>query len=184
MRCFRSPRLSSPPGLSEQVVQAMLVGVLADGELNPDCVARVAAFAEALGIELPALHTVRVLCEPHMVLFRLDFLRRSHLKNMLVDQYRHHGGIRGAAAALRGFAGNVSGTGARERYVALGDLPLRHARPRLFPPSRDNAFGFPGEPNGFPEGGVYHDLTHVLSGYDTTPQGEQMAGAFTAGASG
>ena len=52
------------PGLSEQVVQAMLVGVLADGELNPDCVARVAAFAEALGIELPALHTVRVLCEP------------------------------------------------------------------------------------------------------------------------
>src|SRR5262249_39119134 len=107
------------PGLSEQVVQAMLVGVLADGELHPDCVAGGAACVEALGIDLPALHPVRVLCEPHMVLFRLDFLRRSHLKNMLVDQYRHHGGIRGAAAALRGFAGNVSGTGARERYVAL-----------------------------------------------------------------
>jgi len=36
-------------GLAEQVLQAMIVGVLADGEPDPACFARVAAFAAALG---------------------------------------------------------------------------------------------------------------------------------------
>jgi hypothetical protein len=46
---------------------------------------------------------------------------------------------------------------------------------------RDQGFGFPGSPNGLPEGAVYHDMTHVLAGYDTTPEGETCVGGFTAG---
>src|SRR5579884_1295421 len=93
------------PGLADQVVQAMIVGVLADGEPDPGCFARVESFAAALGVATPALHTVRLLCERHTLLCRLDWLRRSHIKDMLVDQYRHHGGLRGAVEGLLGMRG-------------------------------------------------------------------------------
>src|SRR5581483_638027 len=69
------------PGLAEQVVQAMLLGVLADGEPVPECEARVEACAKALGVDIPGLRTVRLLCEHHMALFRLAFLRRSNFRD-------------------------------------------------------------------------------------------------------
>jgi hypothetical protein len=56
------------PGLAEQFVQAMLINVLADGMPDPECMARVEAFAAALGVAPPALHTARLLCEQHMIL--------------------------------------------------------------------------------------------------------------------
>jgi hypothetical protein len=42
-------------------------------------------------------------------------------------------------------------------------------------------FAFPAEPRGFPEELVRHDLSHVLSGYDTDLPGECENAAFTAG---
>jgi hypothetical protein len=169
------------PGLSDQVVQAMIVGVLADGEPDPDCFARVEAFAGALGVATPALRTVRLLCERHSLLCRLDWLRRSHIKDMLVDQYRYHGGLRGAVEGLLGLRGMHEDPAIAKRYIALGDLPLGTLGHAFFHQYRDNGFAFPGEPLGFPEAGVYHDLTHVLSGYDTTPQEEHCVAGFTAG---
>jgi hypothetical protein len=169
------------PGLADQVIQAMIVGVLADGEPDPRCLARIEEFAAALGVTAPALRTVRLLCEHHMILFRLDFMRRSHLKDMVVDQYRHHGGIRGVAEAVLGLRGLHEDPAVARRYIALGDLApgtLGHA---FFRHYREHGFAFPGEPHGFPEAGVYHDLTHVLSGYGTTPQEETLIAAFTAG---
>lgn len=169
------------PGLADQVVQAMIVGVLADGEPDPDCFARVEAFAAALGISAPALHTVRLLCEHHTLLCRLDWLRRSHIKDMMVDQYRHHGGLRGAVEGILGMRGVLEDPAIAKRYIALGDLPpgtLGHA---FFRHYRDNGFAFPGEKFGFPESGVYHDFSHVLGGYDTTPQGEHCVAGFQAG---
>jgi len=46
---------------------------------------------------------------------------------------------------------------------------------------RDHGFAFPGEKLGFPEAGIYHDFTHVLSGYATDPSGEIQVGGFTGG---
>ena len=169
------------PGLRDQVIQAMIVAVLADGEPDPDCFARVESLAAALGVTTPALHTVRLLCEHHTLLCRLDWLRRSHIKDMLVDQYRHHGGLRGAAEGVLGMRGMLEDPAIAKRYVALGDLPpdtLGHA---FFRHYRDNGFAFPGEKFGFPEAGVYHDFSHVLAGYGTTPQGEHCVAGFQAG---
>lgn len=169
------------PGLADQFVQAMLINVLADGEPDPECFARVAAFAAALGIAAPALRTVRLLCEHHTVLFRIDFMRRSHLRDIFADQYRHHGGIRGLAAGVLGQRGLHEDAALAQRYLALGELPQGTFGHAYFHHCRDNGFAFPGERTGFPEAGVYHDMTHVLSGYGTTPEEETMVGAFTAG---
>jgi len=169
------------PGLAEQVVQAMLIGILADGEPDPACEARADGFAAALGVAAPALRTVRLLCEHHMLLFRLDFLRRSHFKDMFIDQFRHHGGLSGLAKGVLGLRGLYRDPELAARYDALGALPSDTLGYAYFHHIRDNGFGFAGESNGLPEGAVYHDMTHVLSGYDTTPAGETCVGGFTAG---
>jgi hypothetical protein len=169
------------PGLADQTIQAMLIGLLADGEPDPACEARVTAFADALGVDAPALRTVRLLCEHHMLLFRLDFLRRSHFKDMFVDQFRHHGGLTGLAKGVLGMRGLYRDPELAARYDALGKLPSDTLGYAYFRHIRDNGFGFPGEPNSLPEGAVYHDMTHVLAGYGITPAGETCVGGFTAG---
>jgi hypothetical protein len=169
------------PGLADQVIQAMIVGVLSDGEPGPDCFARVEAFAAALGVTPPALRTVRLLCEHHLVLFRLDFLRHSHIKDAFVDQYKYHGGMRGLAEGVLGMRGMHEDADLARRYTALGELPADTLGHAFFKHYRDNGFAFPGEKFGFPEAGVYHDFSHVLGGYGTTPAEEMMVAAFQAG---
>jgi hypothetical protein len=171
----------STPGLSDQVVQAMLLGVLADGEPDPAGQARAEAFATALGVGIPGLRTVRLLCEHNMLLFRLDFLRRSNLRDMLIDQYRHHGGIQGVVHGLLGMRGFRQDPELARRYNALGDLPEDTLGYAFFRHYHENGFALPGERTGFPEAAVYHDMTHVLSGYGTTVEQETMVGGFTAG---
>jgi hypothetical protein len=169
------------PGLAEQLVQAMLVNVLADGMPDPECMARVETFAAALGVAPPALRTIRLFCEKHMILFRLDFMRRSHIKDIFVDQYRHHGGIRGVAEALLGLRGLREDPEVARRYIALGNLPADTFGYAYFHHCRDQGFAFPGEPNGFPESGAYHDMSHVLAGYGTAAEEEMLVAAFQAG---
>jgi ubiquinone biosynthesis protein Coq4 len=67
------------------------------------------------------------------------------------------------------------------RYKALGELPRDTLGYAFWQHCTDHGFAFPGEPFGFPEAGVYHDFTHVLSGYSTEPSGEVQIGGFTAG---
>lgn len=169
------------PGLADQVVQAMIVAVLADGEPDAECFARVEAFAASLGVTTPALRTVRLLCEHHTLLCRLDWLRRSHIKDMMVDQYRHHGGIVGAAEGILGMRGMHEDPAVTKPYLALADLPEDTLGNSFYRHYRDNGFAFPGERFGFPEAGVYHDFSHVLGGYDTAPQGEHCVAGFQAG---
>jgi len=169
------------PGLAEQVVQAMLLGVLADGEPVPECEARVEACAKALGVDIPGLRTVRLLCEHHMALFRLDFLRRSNFRDMIRDQYQHHGGTMGVVHGIMGMRGLREDPELARRYQPLRDLPEDTLGGAFVQFYKANGFSLPGERGGFPEGAVYHDLTHVLSGYGATPEGETMVGGFTAG---
>lgn len=168
-------------GLAEQLVQAMIVGVIADGEPEPAAYARVEAFADALGVAPPALRTIRLLVEQHALLFRLDFMRRSHMTDMIKATYRHHGGILGVAAALLGQRGLYEDTELAARFTALERLPADTLGHHYFMHCRSQGFPFPGERGGFPLSGIYHDLTHVLAGYGTTPEGELMVGGFTAG---
>jgi hypothetical protein len=68
------------------------------------------------------------------------------------------------------------------RYEALGQLPKGTLGRTFFEFYRQNGFAFPGSPDGLnPEFATPHDSTHVLSGYDTSPQGELLVSTFTAG---
>jgi hypothetical protein len=168
------------PALARQFAQGMSVVSLADGPPTEAQGKLMTAYARALGVDEPAVRVLNELAHHHLVLFRLDFLRRSHIADMMRGAV-HREGFMATAKSFAAFRGLREDPAVTARYQALGELPpdtLGHA---FWKHCTDNGFAFPGEPFGFPEAGVYHDFTHVLSGYSTKPEGEVQIGGFTAG---
>lgn len=168
------------PALARQFAQAMCVVSLAEGPATAAQSRLMDAYAGALGVDEPAVRVLHELAHHHMVLFRLDFLRRSHLADAARGAL-HRDGFMAVARSLAAFRGLREDAALAARYKALGDLPpdtLGHA---FWAHCTENGFAFPGQPFGFPEAGIYHDFTHVLSGYGPTPDGEIQVGGFTAG---
>jgi len=170
----------SPP-VAQQLVQGMVVVSLADGPASPAAWDRITEFAAALKVDIPALRTMQKMMEHHMLLFRLDFLRHSHIAGMLKEQYLHHGGIRGLAEGILGMRGLHEDAALAARFTAFADLGQDTLGQHFFRHYRDNGFAFPGEKFGFPLAGVYHDFSHVLGGYGTAPAQEMLVGGLTAG---
>jgi len=168
------------PEIRRQLVQGMIVVSMAAGEPPPAQAELVDRFAAALGVETPALRALRRLASHDILLYKLCVLRNGHMPDMLRDQYAHQGLV-GVAKALLGLKGLAEDPALAARYHALEKLPEGHLGKRLWHHYQDNGFKFPGEAGGFPEAGVYHDVSHVLAGYNTTPEGETLVGAFIAG---
>ena len=168
------------PELREQFTNGMLVMALADGVPAHEMVAEVEAFAAALGISTPALADVRLLTEHHMTLFKLDFLRRSQIADIMKDQLTLKGPLSLAKSVLT-MRGVIEEPALAARYRAWGKLPEGTLGRSLIEFYAKNGFSLPGERKGFPEAGLYHDLCHVLGGYGTDPEGEVQVAAFTAG---
>src|SRR5262245_60029459 len=168
------------PELRRQFVNGMLVVALADGLPSRETVVQVERFADALGIDTPELTDLRRLTEHHMLLFKLDFLRRSQVGDIMRNQREQHGVV-GLVRSVLGLRGLLEDATLAARYRAWERLPedtLGHALLRYY---QRNGFGMPGERGGFPEAGIYHDFSHVLADYDTDPEGEVEVAAFTAG---
>ena len=166
--------------LRHQFVNGMLVTALADGVPSREAVAQVEEFAKALGIATPEVTDLRRLTEGHMLLFKLDFLRRSQIGEIMRNQLDQHG-VLGLAKSVLGLRGVMEDAALAARYRAWEKLPedsLGHTLLRFY---RYNGFGLPGERGGFPEAGLYHDFSHVLGGYDTDPEGEVEVASFSAG---
>lgn len=167
------------PALAQQIVQGMVLLALADDQPEPASMAKIAEFARALKVDEPGLKAIEELAERHMTLFRIDFYRRSHITQTFKEQYRRYG-LAGLVKGIAGLRGLREDSAIASRYQALGDLPPDSLGHAFFTHCRSHGFAFPGEKQGFPEAGVFHDFTHVLSGYGTGPDGEMQTGAFQA----
>jgi hypothetical protein len=168
------------PALARQFVQGMTVMSLADGPTTDAQAKLMTSYAEALGVDEPAVRVLTELAHHHMVLFRLDFLRRSHIADMVRGAVKREGFL-ATAKSFAAFRGLREDPAVAARYEALGRLPTDTLGHAYWKHCTDNGFAFPSARLGFPEGGVYHDFTHVLSGYGTQPEGEVQVGGFTAG---
>ncbi|HEY8377554.1 MAG TPA: hypothetical protein VIK91_13760, partial [Nannocystis sp.] len=67
------------------------------------------------------------------------------------------------------------------RYRKIGLLPEGTLGRELWRYYRERQFAFAGEPGGVPEALVHHDITHILTGYDTDFAGELQTLAYIAG---
>ena len=168
------------PALRHQFVDGMLVVALADGVPARTTVARIEEFAEALGVAATELGDLHRLAEHHMLLFKLDFLRRSQIGDIMKNQLEQKGPL-GLAKAVLGLRGVMEDTALAARYRAWERLPEETLGNAVWRFYQKNGFSMPGEKGGFPEAGLYHDLSHVLGGYDTDPEGEVEVASFSAG---
>jgi hypothetical protein len=168
------------PELRQQFIHGALVVALADGAPARETIAKVAAFAEALGVDTPALTDLRRLAEHHMLVFKIDFLRRSQIAGIMKNQLAQKGPL-GLVKGVLTMRGLMEDPALAARYRAWQQLPPDTLGHRLIAFYAKNGFSLPGERKGFPEAGLYHDLCHVLGDYGTDPEGEVQVAGFSAG---
>ncbi len=168
------------PALARQMIRGMLVVSLAVGPATPAQIELIEGFAGALGVDEPAVRAIEHLAHDELKRFLLDLHRRSNLRDYIDNQYRAQGGIFGVVKGLLEFKGVVHDDALAARFRALGDLPTDTLGHAFFLHYRENGFSFPGDKGGFPVGGVFHDFSHVLAGYDATPEGELQVACFQA----
>ncbi len=169
------------PELRRQLIQGMVVMSLVEGPSSAEQARLISTFAAAMDVDEPGVQVIQRLAEKQMLMFRFDFYRRSHLRAAIESTYRTQGGIVGVAKALLGFKGLVEDPALAARFRAWGDLPADSLGRAVFDYYEEIGFAFPGEPQGFPYGGVYHDFAHILSDNPTNPEGEMMVAAFQTG---
>lgn len=170
------------PAQARQLVRLMVAMSLADGPPSREQVALISSFARALGVREPSVNVIRHLAKGRLLRFRLAFMRHAHIRTYLRNTYRMMGGIRPMIRGLlvaRGVIGENQELSARFR--ALERLPKDTLGHQFFRHYTGEGLAFPGEKGGFPVGALYHDFSHVLAGYDTSPEGEMKNAAFQAG---
>jgi hypothetical protein len=168
------------PELRRQFVNGMLVVALADGVPARETVAQVETFAKALQVSTPELRDLRLLAENHMLVFKLDVLRRSQVGDIMKNQLEQKGPL-GLAKSVLVLRGVMEDKALAARYRAWEKLPADTLGHSLVAFYAKNGFSLPGERGGFPEAGLYHDFSHVLGGYGTDPEGEVQVASFSAG---
>jgi ubiquinone biosynthesis protein Coq4 len=87
-------------------------------------------------------------------------------------------GVRKVLGGLWGFGADRA---TAQRYARLAQFPQGSVGHALYAYCKQNGFGLPGTNKGLPEQVSFHDIGHLLSGYDTNPAGEIKQAAFQAG---
>jgi tellurite resistance protein len=170
------------PREAQQLLRLMVATSLADGPPSLEQIERMSNFAQALGVHEPSIAVVAHLAKGRTRRFRLAFLRHSHIRQYLRNTHRIVGGLRPMARALLRVRGVVSEDAEQvARFRALADLPKDTLGHAFYHHYTDEGLRFPGEKGGFPVGALFHDFSHVLSGNDTSPEGEIRNAAFQAG---
>jgi tellurite resistance protein len=168
------------PALRHQLVRGMIILSLVDGEATPDEVALVERFAGALGVAGADLKLLHRLADGHLLLARFDIARRFFARQKVVELTREKG-IGWLARSMAALAGLREDHEIAGRFRALEHAPAGSLGRAYFDFIIANQFSFPGEKGSPPEAVMYHDMTHVLSGYGTDPGGELQVLAFHAG---
>ena len=166
--------------LRQQFVNGMLVTSLADGVPSRETLAKIEEFAGALAIATPELTDIRLMAEGHMLIAKLDFLRRGHIKDIFKNQLEQKGPL-GFAKSVLTMRGIIEDRALAQRYRAWEKMPEGTLGRGLIDFYNQHGFAVPGEPAGFPEAGLHHDFCHLLGGYSTEPEGEIQVASFMAG---
>jgi ubiquinone biosynthesis protein Coq4 len=163
------------PHRRKRAVQLAIILALVEGDIDGSTERAVHELAAALGIEEEGVKVLYDMSQGHTLIARVEMVRRVTRSIRTVDRFP--GFFKTALQAL-GVAPEDHALA--ERYQALGELPEDSFGRAFFTHYRKNGFPLPGEKRGA-SAVVFHDMGHVLSGYDVDPQGEIQQAAFQAG---
>jgi hypothetical protein len=167
------------PHRRKRLLQLALVMTTIDGNVARETVANVAGLARALGVDEGGVSTLHRLASHHDVLVRFDLMRR--VGGRLVGTAWRDEGWSGVGKVLSTAFGGKDDPELARRYNRLGLLPEGTFGRALWEHWISRDFAMPGQKNGIPEIAIFHDLGHVLAGYDTDPESELQQAAFQAG---
>lgn len=168
------------PQIRYQLVNGLIVMSLIDRSATPQETGRIEQFAEELGVNVPEIKGLRHLLKEEILQLRLDLVRRFWLRDK-VNEIWHEQGLRGLFKFVGGMLGRYENATLAARYRGLEQYPAGSLGRAYWEYARDNGFPLPGEKGSAPEAILFHDCTHVLSGYGTKPEEEVLVACFSAG---
>jgi hypothetical protein len=168
------------PATRKQLFGGMIVMCMADGEIAADEARAVAAFGAALDIDDASIANLARIAKGQLLRARLDILRRQwavrKIRAMAEEQ-----GVGVYFKAILGLLAVREDSETVARFRAFEKYPAGSLGRGYYDYMIANGFSFPGEKGAPPEAMLFHDLTHVLSGYRTTPGDEILTATFSAG---
>ena len=173
-------QLITQPHQRKRLLQMAIVMAMVDGETTAPQQTALRSLARALSVNEQGLRVLQEAATGHQVLARFDLFRR--MMKILVVPALHDEGIMGVKKIIESlFFKRGENPTTAAKYHRLGQLPKDTLGYAFWQHYTQSHFPFPGEAGGIPERLVFHDLGHLLAGYDTSPQGEIQQGAFQAG---
>lgn len=172
--------LITAPEMKMVLVQMTGIAALVNRPVTRESAEFLEALAKKLAIKESIVAVVRAVAEGKKRKARLLTFRRM-MKNVIGEAYESEG-IWGPVRFLSAlFFGQTVNRGLAQTFHRFGLLPDGTLGREYWRHLVELGFNFPGEPKGIPMSIAYHDVGHVLTGYDTTPAGEIQQGAFQAG---
>ena len=163
--------------LAREAVKYLAIMALVDGVLDRAKLGRVLEYARALDVEADYLTELVEAASGHMAWVTADMTRKNF--DSIIS--RPSDGL-DPVAWIKPYAGANADALLVARYEALGKLEDNTFGKALWQFDKSNGYAFPGDPTALnARFGTPHDSTHVISGYDTSPRGEILVSAFTAG---
>lgn len=164
------------PAHRERALEYLTLAPYLQVELRVEQADQVRAFFEAAGGRSESLTFLQNVAHHHILMAQLCLARK------LLPQLLPGGPMTQAHRALRMLRESRGDPAIAAWYRALGGLPEGTLGNAFYRFHRNRGFALPGEPGCIPEElSALHDLTHVLSGYNTDSRGEILAQAFAGG---
>ncbi len=170
------------PWQRQQLVRALVVGLLVDDVGTTADLARVEHVAFVLGVEEPALVDAKLMIAGKRWRLRRHVLARMWVVDHIKARIAERGFLRTMFPLIYStFFGRYTNRALAAQYGALRELPEGSLGRGYLAYLARNNFPLPGERGAVSDLIVRHDLAHVLGGYDTTPDEEVLVASFSAG---
>lgn len=164
----------------ERVIQTMILMAIMDGAGAKSEADLVAAFAESLGVDDARVANLRQLAGDRVRYMRFDLTRKGYARVEL-ERTAKEEGIAGIYKTFGPLVGLATDPDLARKYIAFGEKPEGTVGRAYFDLITKNDLSFPGEAGGLAERGLWHDMLHVIGGYEVDPVGEAEVVAFMAG---
>jgi hypothetical protein len=168
-------RVVTDPHRRKRVVQLAIIMSLVEGHPCEQSSRSVLELGGLLDVTDEGMRVLDKVAHSHAMLARFDLVRRVQ---RFISNRGGPGFLQVAVPALLGLGQDDV---VARRYHDLAALPHDTFGYALYRHFKVNEFPMPGEKGGLPELMLFHDVGHVVSGYDVDPQGEIQQAAFQAG---
>ena len=164
----------------KRLVQLAAMAVLLQRPVRADALAYLKDLARQLETHDAVIDVSDALHRGRFIAVRLRAMRRA-MRVMFKEAWL----AEGPRGMLRLFAAMMLKAAVNKdkvwNFKRLGLLPEGTLGREYWKHMTIERFGFPGEPAGIADSVSYHDIAHVLAGYEATPIGEIQQGSFQGG---